>query len=110
MSELLPKPLGHLVLLSIDKEEQVSTGGIILHTSVNELDRKRHEDARQIGTVVELGPHAYKELGDGTAWVKPGDRVYFKRYSGLEYRTKEGMLYRVVPDDDIYMLMPEVAE
>lgn len=117
MTDTLPVPLGHLVLLSIKPVPQYSDGNLRIRSTE---DAHRDESATQIGTVVSLGDTAYKSLGDGTPWVKPGDIVYFKRYSGIEYRplgsestkvrTIVGDLYRVVNDDDIYAIFPSTEE
>lgn len=113
MSEnTLPSPLGHLVLVKIPSVEHKSSGGILLSTMLNSTERNRQEDGKQIGHVVELGPNAYKAFGDGEPWVKKGDKVFFKRYAGVEYRTTNedgslGDLYRAVNDDDIFLKLPE---
>lgn len=117
MTDTLPVPLGHLVLLHIDPVSEFSVGGLRIRDK-EEADRL--ESGSQIGTVVSLGPTAYVSLGDGTPWVKPGDSVYFKRYAGIEYRPlgheikgvkrKVGDLYRVVNDDDIFAIFPVSEE
>lgn len=117
MTDTLPTPLGHLVILHIDPVSQVSAGGLTIR---DKDEAERLEAGSQIGTVVSLGPTAYATIGDGTPWVKPGDTVYFKRYAGIEYRPlakeipgfkrKSGELYRVVNDDDIFAIFPPVDE
>lgn len=107
--EKLPVPLGHLVMVSIPEKEVVSSGGIILTPLKSDI--RREEDGSQIGFVHAIGPTAYASLGDGTPWVKVGDKVYFKRYAGVEYRAnKDAPLYRIMNDDDIYMIFPADEE
>lgn len=99
----LPVPLGHLVMVRVPLKDEMSKGGICL-TPLHK-DLKREENGEQIGFVESIGPEAYKTLGDGTPWVSVGDKVYFKRYAGIEFRDKEDKmaeLYRLMNDDDIY--------
>lgn len=94
----VPHPLGHVILVKVDDVERVTKGGIILDTAFDSKERQRQEDARTIGTVVELGPTAYEAFGE--PWVKVGDIIHFKRYSGVEVRDENKVLYRLMNDDD----------
>lgn len=102
----LPKPCGHLVMIHISRLETRSTGGIILSTEGDPNERKRLEDGRQVGIVHSIGQNAWKDMGDGSPWASIGDKVYFKRYAGIEYRDKDDELYRIVNDDDIHAVFP----
>jgi co-chaperonin GroES (HSP10) len=71
---------------------------------------KREEAGTEIGTVVSVGPTAFKAF-DGSdpnwkPWCKPGDRVIFTRYSGKKVEdpvTKEKFF--VVNDEDIQVVV-----
>lgn len=64
-------------------------------------DEKRAEASRVEGTVVSIGPTAYKDLTDESP-VKLNDHVVFARYSGVfvtDPETKETLV--VLNDTDI---------
>ena len=60
----------------------------------------------ETGTVVSLGPNAYKAFDDGTPWVVVGDVVKFQRYEGVLIIEDEGtddeVHYRILNDDDVF--------
>ena len=98
------KILGHRVLLKmheVKKAEQVSRGGIILDT-----EYKINEEDSEKATVVQIGPTAFKEIGDGQPWVKVGDVVTIQRYSGKQI-TRGTEVYRVVNDEDLLTIEDE---
>ena len=71
------KPLNDRVLIK-RKTETESQGGIILTESAQEK--------QQQGTVVAVGPGKYTNDGKlQTMQVKPGDTVFFAKYSGVEF-------------------------
>lgn len=101
------RPCGHILLVKIEEVETRSEGGIILDTERPD-EKRRHEDARQKGKLVTVGPTAWKDISDGTPWAKEGDTIYFKRYAGVEIRdhkTKE--LYRLMSDEDCIAIVEE---
>jgi len=38
--------------------------------------------ATDVGIVVDMGPTAYKDVGDGTPWCKVGDTIVYGKYGG----------------------------
>lgn len=90
------KPVGYGVLVKLDSVEEKSEGGIVFASQTVEQERR----GRATGTVVELGQLAYKDLGDGKPWIKKGDKVFFRRYSGPYLPFKEDF-YMVMQDKDI---------
>ena len=71
------KPLNDRVLIK-RKTETESQGGIILTESAQEK--------QQQGTVIAVGPGKYTNDGKlQTMQVKPGDTVFFAKYSGVEF-------------------------
>lgn len=96
-------PSGHRVLVLPDQVSETSIGGIVLTTQ----DGLRKEEMAQIeGTVIEIGPEAWKESKEKghQAWCKRGDRIIFAKYSGLIYdakNTKDGKTYRIISDLDV---------
>lgn len=93
-------PTAHRVLIKLKQVEEKSEGGIILH---HEENKSRYQKAMQEAYVVELGPTAFKDFGDGAAWCDVGDAVFVARYSGEDQTDiEEGYIYRVINDEDIF--------
>lgn len=92
-------PAGHRVLVKPDEFFESYQGVIQMPENVKE----RSQNAQTAGSVVAVGLTAYqqKEFGNGTHWVKPGDRVAFARYGGKQLKGTDGKLYRIIEDDDV---------
>ena len=86
------KPTGYGILIKLDVVEEKSAGGIVLASESVEKERR----GRSTGTVVELGSLAYSDF-EGGAWVKPGDKIFFRRYSG-PYMPFNDEYYMIVED------------
>lgn len=95
--------VGFRVVLRPDPIEEKTASGIFLA-----VDEKMEKGATVTGTVLHIGPEAFRSYNraagftDYVPWVKPGDRVYYARYSGkwvVDETTKEELL--VVNDEDI---------
>ena len=98
------RPLGHRVLVSPDVvfEGETTEGGIYIPKETKD----KEQQAQMRGTVVELGPTAFKDLGcrvvkrvegnvtieehDGEPQCQVGDVVYWQSYSGMRFKDKEG--------------------
>jgi co-chaperonin GroES (HSP10) len=73
---------------------------------------KREEAGTQIGTVIQVGPTAFRAF-DGSdpnwkPWCKPGDRIIFARYAGKfvdDPETKERFF--VINDEDVQVKVYE---
>lgn len=65
-----------------------------------ELDKRVHE-AVEYGTVVQVGPTAYKDYGLETSPVKVGDRVSLTRYSGKKVVDIDGKTFYLFNDNDV---------
>lgn len=106
------------VLIKPDDIEEVTAGGIVIPTNVGEL----HAMAQSIGTFIEAGPDAYShytevsEDSSGRSVVtrgykgpaaKPGDRVAFAKYGGLQVEGKDGKTYRLMNDEDVTAVVEE---
>jgi chaperonin GroES len=90
-------PAGHRVLIKLDKEEEVSKGGIILASTHVE----RHQLAKQTGELVAVGQSAWKAFDDGAAWAKVGDVVVVPKYAGNDF-TYKGDRYKLCNDEDVF--------
>ncbi|MEB3214049.1 MAG: co-chaperone GroES family protein [Leptolyngbyaceae bacterium] len=60
---------------------------------------KREEKAVEFGTVISVGPTAFKDYGRGPDILKAGDKISFAKYSGKEI-TKGGVKYLILNDQD----------
>lgn len=98
------KPAGHRVLIKPDEIEKVSEGGII----IPDTDNARKVEAQISGTLVALGPNAWKDFSDGTPWACVGDRVLFAKYGGYSVDI-DGTKHRVMNDEDVTAIIDEVA-
>lgn len=104
------KSVGHRVIVQPDKVEKVTKGGIIL-----EVNEKREQASAQKGTVVDVGDMAWKNVAYGWGiegwkpWCKPGDRVFFARYAGKQFRDEDHPddYYVILNDEDIQCLITE---
>jgi co-chaperonin GroES (HSP10) len=94
----LPQPTGYHILVAIPQmEEKVGKSGLIL---APEGYKKDEEGASNAGLVLALGPDAYKDTVrfPSGAWVKPGDWVYIKSYSGARFKAGDRE-FRIINDD-----------
>lgn len=84
------KPLGPRVIVRPDKLEETDPVFKRAHAAGIEIPKdsqeaKREQQAVVKGTVVSIGSMAFHApVGDGTPWVKEGDRVYYAKYAGKE--------------------------
>ena len=106
-------PVLDRVLIKPDSIEEKTEGGIIIPDQVGE----RHAMAQSIGIFIEAGPDAYTQYtdvwrhSDGSSSTmtrgykgtpcKPGDRVAFAKYGGLQVEGKDGIIYRLMNDEDV---------
>lgn len=92
------EPAGYRILVKPDPIEEVSKGGI--HIVVTERERVMEKAAQIYGTLVAVGPTAWKE--QGTPWAKVGDRVAYSRYGGKFIKDPEtGEEFVLLNDEDI---------
>lgn len=108
-------PLGYRILVRPDADGLEETAdGLHKHTSDDgsiELliagDQVRRDRLANIyGTVIAIGPLAFKESGGPEAWgVKVGDRVSFARHGGAFVDTPEGERIIVLNDEDLICLV-----
>jgi chaperonin GroES len=88
-------PVGYRVLVKPDPIERTTSGGIVLPETAAEA----HDRAQQTGILIALGPEAWKDYS--ACWASVGDRVMFARYGGVHLTGKDGVLYRMLNDEQI---------
>lgn len=97
-------PVGHRILVKIDEADLSRDFG---DAGIFEIvSDKKLEDARQIiGTLVAVGPQAWKAYGpefSGKPWAKVGDRVLTAEYAGKTVEDPEtGKLFKLMNDEDV---------
>jgi co-chaperonin GroES (HSP10) len=111
-------PKGNRVLVLPDEiDEKVSEGGIFIPQQV----RDQHAMSQTTGVFIAAGPDAWTHsiqikyrMIDG-AWkpaektvtgysepfAKPGERVVFAKFGGLDVKGVDGKKYRILNDEDI---------
>ncbi len=88
-------PLGYRVLVRPDALEEKTKGGIVIPLT----ERDKYDRAQQTGTLVVCGDAAWKDYAE--PWAKAGDRVMFARYGGAHMTGADGVLYRLLNDEQI---------
>lgn len=101
MSEAKILPTGGHVLVKPEKVEEVTKGGIIL----TQTTRDSEQAAATIGTIVAIGPSAWKDLDDGTPWCKLGDKVSYAKYAGVSMKGADNESYVLINDNDILSVL-----
>jgi len=93
-------PAGHRVMIKPDDVEKKTASGIVLP-----VDEKKEKAATVIGTIVAIGPNAWRAFDDGLPWATIGDRVYYIKYAGKFVGKEEEFI--VVNDEDIIAVIRE---
>ncbi len=104
------EPLDDKVLVLTDTHVEVTMGGVALPPDAIE----RMTMAAEHGTVIAVGPAAFRWSDTGVReWQgvrpKPGDRIYFERYSGQLLKGTDGKLYRVMSQRCIAAISPDAG-
>ena len=87
------QPLNDRILLLRVKEEEKTSGGIIIPDTAKEKPQE--------GKVVAVGPGKVDENGKRISLeVKQGDRVLFGKYAGTEIKIS-GVEHLIMREDDI---------
>jgi chaperonin GroES len=87
------QPLNDRILVLRVKEEEKTSGGIIIPDTAKEKPQE--------GKIVAVGPGKLDETGKRISLeVKPGDRVLFGKYAGTEIKI-DGVEHLIMREDDI---------
>lgn len=85
--------------------EKETDSGIVLV-----LDEAREFAAQEYGTIVDIGPDAWKDYGD-TPWAKVGDKIIYSRYGGKIVRepgeTDINKKYVILNDEDVLAILED---
>jgi chaperonin GroES len=91
------KPLSDYVLVSHTKEEEKTSGGIIIPDTAKEKPQE--------GKVIAVGPGKRARDGNRIAVeVKKGDKVLFGKYAGTEIKI-DGVDHIIMREDEIFCIL-----
>ena len=94
--------LAHHILIKLDdaiEADEVYSRAKSLGIHL-ELDKRVHE-AVEYGTVIQVGPTAYRDFGLDNSVVKVGDRVSLARYAGKKVVDSDNSAYYIFNDSDV---------
>ena len=94
------KLLLHQVLVSLDEPETKTASGIIIS-----IDEKKERAAVEYGTVVQVGPTAFKDYGRDPSILKGGDRISLNRYAGKSIKDSDGKDFVIINDVDVLAII-----
>lgn len=97
-------PQMYRILVQLSEVKKETSSGIITMTQKQE---QREFIGNIHGTIVDVGPTAFKGDEFGDRPPKVGDRVLFARYSGeyMQYPAETGEHYRVMNDTDVIAIL-----
>jgi chaperonin GroES len=91
------KPLNDYVLVSHIKEEEKTSGGIIIPDAAKEKPQE--------GKVVAVGPGRKGRDGNRIAMeVKKGDKIMFGKYAGTEIKI-DGVDHVIMKEDEVFCVI-----
>jgi chaperonin GroES len=96
-------PTEYKVLIRPKLLDEKTKGGII----IPENTKEREEHAQIEGVLVAVSPFAftYEEGWPDDAKPQPGDRVFFAKYAGTRVKGRDGEIYAVVNDRDVWAVI-----
>lgn len=98
------RPLGRAVLVELYEPERKR--GMI---HIPEIVKERTTMVEQRAIVVESGPAAWQD--EATPRAQPGDKVLVTKYAGyLAKGPKDGKLYRIVNENDVFCAITAEAD
>jgi len=94
-------PYLHRALVKPKQVETKTESGIIL--SINE---RREQTAAEEGTIIAVGD-TFGETYNAKYIPKPGDRIYFARYSGKWVKDESGEDLVLLNDEDVVAIIKD---
>ena len=91
-------PLGDKIVIKQAEAESKTKSGIVLPTQSKEKP--------QIATVIAVGPGGSIDGHEVVMTVKPGDKIIYSRYAGVEFKIDEETL-TVIRLHDVMALVEE---
>lgn len=82
------KPAGHRLVVRPYKQDDVDpilkkaqASGFLKEFEIVNSNKKREDASVDVGTVLLIGPTAFKDYGD-EPWCKEGDKIAFAKFAG----------------------------
>lgn len=97
-------PIGDRVLICPEEIEEVSKGGIVLHSA---SQAEKEQLAQVFGRVVEIGEECWPQYQRGCKPVNAGDRVVFGKYAGMVFKGLDNVEYRILRSEMIHSKVEE---
>lgn len=110
-----PRTLGDRILVRVKKDiidekykfnektgtyDELSESGLVL-SRLTQAEIENLQLGTQEAYVVQIGPNAYKNIGDGHKWVEEGQLIMINRWSGVPLpNIGDGEIYRLINDED----------
>jgi chaperonin GroES len=92
------KPLFDRVVIEEFEANEKTSGGIILPSSVQEKP--------QMAVVVAVGEGGLIEGKEVRMYVRPGDKILYSKYAGMEYKFNN-RTYTIIRQGDILAIVEE---
>lgn len=107
---MIDRPIGFRLLVEPQQAVEKTASGILTGTAEMLEQQQRGMD---VGTVLGIGPSAFKLERFGDVPVKVGDKIRFKQYAGHIFRHKDATgkptsgFYQIINDDDVLSIIEE---
>lgn len=105
------RPKGNMVLVEVDKTDEMTSGGLWIPKSAQEASQIR----MSIGKIIKMGPTVEgvfefnddEDRGSGNELrhLKIGDRIWFAKYGGCRFETVKDRDFRMINDEDVMALV-----
>jgi len=96
------EPCTYRVLVKIKATPEQTESGLYIPPAARErLDLSSVE-----GTIVGMGPQAFKAFGDGSMQANVGDVIKFAKFCGADF-DEDGVKYRIMNDEDVLCVVKE---
>lgn len=89
-------PAGHRVIVKIEKPDEMTASKLIY---IPVQAREARSAVGQVGTLVAIGPQAWKAFVDGVPWAEVGDKVFCVKHAGVVFEDSSNL--RLMNDEDI---------
>lgn len=103
------KPILHRILVKqdkLDEKDEAFAAARRMGIEIIEGERKREQAAIDTGTVLDIGPTAFRDFGVDSSPIKVGDQVVYAKYGGKAITdpvTKE--VFVALNDEDVIAVL-----
>lgn len=104
-------PCGHRILVQqeqYEEHDEVFKRARAVGIEISKDSNVRYQESVDVGTILEVGPTAWKDFGD-SPWAQVGDRVYFAKHAGkkVEDPSNKDKHYVILNDEDVVAVIKE---